>query len=228
MTVTLTRISDSTAEPVTLPEMKTHLRASTDRTDEDDLIQSQEIAARDFVESRTNRALVDQDWRIVRDEYPTNDRPIALPIAPVNGSSNVTVKTIGKDGTTTTFSSSRYIVDTDSEPGRVALKQGETWPSTDHRDAAAIRVDWTAGFGNTTDVPESLKSAVKLLTEHWYKNRGAVKIDQRPREVPTALESLIRRWEVPTVPFSSAHPKDVSRIPERTAGDGTITINIAD
>lgn len=199
MTISHLRVSDSTAEPVSLSEMKTQVRASTDITAEDTLIQDFEQAAREWVEHNTRRIMVNQDWRMRRDNFPSDNRPLFLRRVPVNGASNVTVQHVTSSGSTLTFNSTSFYVDTDREPGRVVLKDGETWPSTDIRDAAAVKVEWTAGYGGgSSAVPESLRSSVRLLTAHWYNRREAVTSDSRPREVPLALKSLVNQWTVPT------------------------------
>src|SRR5690348_11329574 len=50
-----------TAEPVTLAEMKTHLRV--DNTDEDANLIADIAAARDWIEERTSMRMMTQTWR---------------------------------------------------------------------------------------------------------------------------------------------------------------------
>lgn len=62
----LERVTDPDIEPVTLAEMKLHLRAYGSDTSEDALISSLITSAREWVEQYTGRALIDQSWRLTR------------------------------------------------------------------------------------------------------------------------------------------------------------------
>ena len=62
------------------------------------------------------------------------------------------------------FSSSNYLVDTASNPGRVALNQNSVWP-TGLRSVNAVEIEFTAGYGTATDVPEAIKQGILL----WIK-----------------------------------------------------------
>lgn len=64
MNFTLERVSQPDIEPVTLAEMKRHLRCFLSVTDEDDDITALIVAAREWVEDYTARALIDQTWRL--------------------------------------------------------------------------------------------------------------------------------------------------------------------
>lgn len=217
MTISHTRLADSTAPPVSLSEMKTHVRQSTDIAADDSLLQAQVQAAREWMEraGTDGRIMVDQDWRMRRDKFPSDDRPLFLRKVPVGSSTTVSVTHVTTTGGDVTFNSTNYYVDTDREPGRVILKDGESWPSSDIRDAAAVKVDWTAGYGSgSSAVPEGLRSGVKLLAGHWYNRREAVTSDSNPREVPVALQSLANAWKVPEVPGSTEAVHDVGRITE--------------
>lgn len=61
---TLERVSDPEIEPVTLAEMKLHLRAFSSVTDDDAQLSSLIKGAREWLEDYTGRAMVDQSWRL--------------------------------------------------------------------------------------------------------------------------------------------------------------------
>ncbi len=61
-------ISGPEIEPVTLTEMKSNLRTFDSSTGEDDLITGKMVAAREWVEDFTGRALIDQTWRLTVDQ----------------------------------------------------------------------------------------------------------------------------------------------------------------
>jgi uncharacterized phiE125 gp8 family phage protein len=103
------------------------------------------------------------------------------------------------NGASQTVASSDYVVSTFDEPGRIALANGKSWPST-LEQINAVRVDYTAGYGATADtVPEAIKQAMRMLVSHWYENREAtVSAATLPREMDFAVRETLR-------PFTVAH-----------------------
>jgi len=79
-------------------------------------------------------------------------------------------KSFDEDNTATTFATSNYHVDTSSEPGRLALKRGKTFPSaSDLRTVNAYEITYVAGYGSSRDdVPTPIKQAIKLLVAQGY------------------------------------------------------------
>lgn len=203
--MSLELLADSTEEPVELSDIKRHLRASTDVTAEDSLITDYEVAARKHWEDQTRRALVNQNWRVTLGGFPSTDH-IELPKAPLATSATsttVTVRYFPSTGGSKTLGGSSFYVDRagqDLEFGRVVLKSSESWPSTSLRERSGVEVDFTAGYGASSDVPEDQTHGVKLLTAHFYEHRQPVQTDGVPRKVPDALDSLIWANRVPGVP----------------------------
>ena len=70
--MTLLRTGEPAAEPVTVAEVKSHLRLQ--HASEDDLIAGLIRAAREEVERATGMALIDQTWRLVLDRWPRGGR----------------------------------------------------------------------------------------------------------------------------------------------------------
>jgi hypothetical protein len=65
----LERITQPDIEPVTLAELKTHLREfSSLSTDKEDQLTSLVTAGREWVEDYTGRALIEQQWRLTIDQ----------------------------------------------------------------------------------------------------------------------------------------------------------------
>lgn len=154
-------------EPVTTTELKAHLRV--DGTDEDTLIASLGVAARQHVEEETRRALVTQTWVLKLDEFPgSGDAEIRLPRPPLQ--SVTSVQYVDGNGDTQTWSSSLYVVDTADTPGNISLAYGESWPST-RAQKNAVTITYVAGYGAASTVPDALKAAIKLLVGHYYVNR---------------------------------------------------------
>jgi uncharacterized phiE125 gp8 family phage protein len=187
-------ITAPTLEPVTLEEAKSHRRIES--SDEDVLIVGFIEAAREWCEGYQNRAFITQTWELALDCFPPEDR-IRIPKPPLQ--SVESIKYYDTDETEHTFSADSYHVDTYSEPGRVVLKYGETWPSDTLRTANGVIIQFTAGYSDTAaTVPEKVKQAIKVLVGHLYENREATDIKEL-KEVPFAVCSLLgleRIWPV--------------------------------
>lgn len=186
-TLRLVLVTAPSAYPVSLTEVKSHLRVDT--TDEDTYLNSLIKAATIYVERRQWRALITQTWDLVLDEFPEDDT-ITIPMPPLQSVTSITYT--DNDGNTSTFSSDNYIVDTDSEPGRVVLKSDASWPSDTLQEAAAVTVRFVAGYGDSADsVPETTRIAILMLIANWYENREPVALGTGVREMPFGLRALI-------------------------------------
>jgi uncharacterized phiE125 gp8 family phage protein len=111
-------ITAPAAEPVSTSEAKSHLRVDT--TADDTYIGTLITVARQNVESHLRRALISQTWEVVLDAFPAG--VIRLPKPPL--ASVTSIKYTDDEGNESTYSSANYVVDSDTEPGRVVLKSG--------------------------------------------------------------------------------------------------------
>lgn len=166
----LTIVTAPTKEPLDLDEIETHLRLSETSTGtEDTLLLTFLTVARRNCEAIQNRAYLEQTWKLVLDGWPAGDS-IKLPRPPLMSVTHV--KSYDTDGAATTMSASLYYVDTDSEPGRIALQYGESWPSTTLRPAAGVEIQFVAGYGSAASlVPKEFSQAIKLMVGHMYEHR---------------------------------------------------------
>lgn len=178
----LTLVTAPTSDPVSLAEVKEHLRITS--TDEDALITSLVGSAKESGETITGRALITQTWDLSLDSFP---QVIDIPKPPLQSVTSITY--IDTDGATQTLASTEYTVDTKTEPGRIVPAYGKSWPST--RDIVnAVTVRFVAGYGNATAVPKSLKQAMLMHIEHMFGNRGTVAIGNIVNEIPLTMQSL--------------------------------------
>lgn len=190
-----TRTVNPYTEPVTLDEVKDHLRI-TDSTDHDSQLIGLITASREWIESYTGRALVQQTWKYYLQDWPVGDE-FELPFPPLQ--SVMSIKYTDSDDTQTTWDSGDYEVDTDSEPGRIILAYGETWPSTTLHPKNPIEVEFVAGYdsdGSPADyqanIPEAIKNAMKLDIEIRY-DRAKPDIDIL-KDVRDTLLAPYRIW----------------------------------
>lgn len=193
-------------EPITLAEARNHLRV--DYFDDDALIQSQLIAVREYAETATNRAFVTQTWKYVLDAFPTIPSQslswqaafdqFRIPFPPLQ--SVTSIVWLDTAGNATTLSPSDYVVDSVSEPARIAPAYGKSWPSSALQPIAGVQVTYVAGYASAGRVPESIKQMVKLLLGAYYQNREDVVLDRRVAsvELPKGFEAL--RWRNWTAP----------------------------
>lgn len=185
----LTVITAPTFEPVTLTEMKTHLRYDYDN--ENTLIETLIRAAREWVENYTGRALVEQTLEYAIDSYPDEMRLPRPPIIEVES-----FKYTDSAGTSTLLAANQYTLDT-SAPllPRIVPAYNVSWPGT-RSQPSSLRIRYKAGYareGSPDDhaaVPASLRAAIKLLVGHWFKNRESVVIGVAANEVPMAAMAL--------------------------------------
>lgn len=171
-------------EPVTSAEAKAHLRVTT--ADEDTLIASLIIAAREFVENHTHRRLITQTWDWVLDSFSAHC--LEVPHAPLQSVSSITY--VDTAGATQTLGTSLYTVDAKTDPGRVQPAFGESWPST-REVLNAVTVRFIAGYGLAASVPQAIKQAMLLLIGHWFENREAVVTGTISTGVQMTVDALL-------------------------------------
>ena len=167
----LTRTTDASVEPVTLKEAKDHLRV--DWATEDDAINRLIATARRQIEEWEWRAHITQTWTAEADDFDgitDTDGTIWLPRP--NLISAASIKYWNTSNTQITLvENTDYEVDTSSRPGRIALVDGQSWPTVDER-VNAVEIVYTAGYGSAaSNVPEETKTAILLLVEHLHKRR---------------------------------------------------------
>jgi hypothetical protein len=88
----------------------------------------------------------------------------------------------------------QYIVDADSNVGRIVLPYGISWPSFTAYTVNPIVITIVTGY---TSVPKTVKQAMKLLIGHWYANREATS-DVSNNQIKFAVSALLSldrvRW----------------------------------
>lgn len=189
MMFTLERVSEPDIEPVSLSEMKLHLREYASMTEMDATIESLITAAREWVEQYTGRALVDQSWRLTLESDTAT---------PDNSVTSDTVKSTGQwkfakqnelllrrspilsvDSVVSIDSAgAETMVDTDSYQLRMADSR---WPKLVALNGAkwsqdVLQITFRAGFADrdaspqqdATAIPARFKQAIKLWVQANY------------------------------------------------------------
>jgi len=182
---TLVRSVDSTVEPVTAEELRSHLRI-TDGSEDADLGRWLK-EARQYCEDITGRQFTNATFILYLDSFPTE---IELAKCPVSSVTHVKYYNTANVLTTLTAVTD-YETDLSAEPARIRAAYGTSWPST-YDCYKAVVVEFVAGYGAAaTNVPECFRHAIKLLAGHWYEHREAVVLNDLPRDVQLTLRHLL-------------------------------------
>jgi len=186
--MTAALITGPALEPVSLADVKAHLRIEQD---EDDALLAAAIAsARIHVEVATRRALIRQNWRVYLDEWPKG-RAIELPVAPVISVNAVTFYDIV--GAPTLWDAANWRLEAMANPARLVAKVRPAPALYDN----GIEIEVTAGYGvSSIDVPAPLRQAILILVTHWYEHRGMVGHDLAGAIAPAGFEALIAPYKV--------------------------------
>lgn len=180
------------AEPVSLAELKAHCSVEHDL--DDSLLTACQLAARVWVEHHCRRALVTQTFEGYRDTFPAGAE-MMLGWGTLQAVDEVTY--YDADGAEQTLDPAVYHVDTTRRPGRVWLRNGQTWPATEAGRPSAVRVQFAAGYGDPADVPGTIKAAIKLLAAHLYANREPEITGTIVSRFTFAVEQLLAQHRLP-------------------------------
>lgn len=184
------RVVQPAIEPVTETELRTHVKADILMLPDSEA--KRLIAqAREFIEEMYGIAIINQTWRLSLDAWPGYETPwwdgvremaitelqsgrpkvLHLPRYPL--SSIASVKVYDEASLETVLNvASIFDVDTESRPGRLALKFGQLWPLAT-RPTNAVVIEYVAGFGAlVTDVPAGVRAAVLLQAGYFYDHSG--------------------------------------------------------
>lgn len=212
MSLSLRLITPPAVEPVSLAQAKLQLKV--DDSADDALIGAYVIAARQYIETKINRAIFNQTWKLSLDQFPshnyaegtalTTTRPsqleyrfwvgyeIKLPKPSCVSVTSITY--LDGTGTRQTLDPSLYAVDTVAEPARVVPAAGLYWPYMVQYIPGSVEVIYVAGtYGDGVTVntcPQTIVVAMLLLISHWYEHRDASSKDNL-KNIPLGVDELL-------------------------------------
>lgn len=200
MSYSLVVVTPPAVEPITLDEAKLHLRVTD--TNDDSYITGLIAVARQHIEKVLNRCFITQTLRMTLDSFPDLPNatlkffiptysvesylaraislmsgPLRLMRSPTTAVSTITY--LDANGNTQTLAQNPapglpgYVVDTDSEPARIAPANNLPWAVT-LAQQAAVKVTYSAGYQDPDHVPETMKHSLKLMLGELYENREAI------------------------------------------------------
>ena len=192
--------------PVFLLELKDYLRIDHDDLDAE--LGSLMKAATRAIEQASGMILMSRSVALWLDRWPAGDAsrppwwdgvqegavrdltgsqdPIALAVRPIESLAKIEV--FDAAGLATAIDLSGVHLTTGLDP--VLSRSDGHWPNPD-RPSEGIRIEVVAGFGtNPNQVPADLALAVKLLTAHYFLNRGG-EPGQPVSGLPKIVQSLL-------------------------------------
>jgi uncharacterized phiE125 gp8 family phage protein len=178
-------VAPPSVEPLSLAEAKVHLGLPAEELPDDTYIEVLMAAARRHCETVTGRALMAQTWDLYLDAFPADNGQIELAKPPLQSVAWLKYKSAG--GPIAMMDPSEYIVDSNSEPGRIALAYGKSWPAT-YGEIQAVQIRFVCGYEDASAVPEIAKQAIRLKLASLYVNRGDLALDET---VDRAIEALL-------------------------------------
>jgi uncharacterized phiE125 gp8 family phage protein len=193
--VGLTLITPPDGEPLTVDDVKVHLKVPF--TDEDGLIAGLISAARERAEAVTGRQLKTATWQLGQDRTPCE--ALILPKPPLQEVEFV--KYISLDNVLTVWSSANYEVDAPAGPfagfGRLQPTPLTSWPSVYDGKFNALQVRFVAGYGDEDeDVPSAIRQAMLLMVGAWYRNREDVIVGSSVNALPLGALALLTPYKV--------------------------------
>ncbi len=180
-------LTPATAEPVSVIEMKEHLRVDT--TADDFLIESYITAARIMAENITGRALMPQTRQLMLDDFDST--LIALPYPPLSTStSDIAITYLNTTGGSTTLSSTVYAIDYKSEPGYISLAYGQDWPDV-YSQRQSVTIQYKCGYPLSTNssatTPEAIKQWIRVRVAQMYEYREPLITNPNLNELPRSF-----------------------------------------
>lgn len=158
-------ITEAVEEPVSVSELKAHLRVTTSEQDTylGNLIKSARLWAEDFLRYQ----IVSATWDKFYDSFPASGLNIWIQKSPVT--SITYIKYFDSNGDETTWSSDYWTADFNSMPCRIYPKYGYIYP-TPQAIANSVWVRFVAGYASASVVPEIVKQAILMKAGTLYEN----------------------------------------------------------
>jgi len=181
-------------EPIVLADAKNHLGVTISA--DDTLISSKLTACRQFIEEQLGLALLTQTLVLRRERFPWGSEELLLPYPPLQ--SITSVEYVDSAGDTQSLTEDDdFLVDIYSSPGRIVPVPGTVWPTT-RAVPNAVTIEYIAGFGDASAVPEILKQAILLILGDAYEHRETVIIGPSILKVETAMafDRIAAQWEI--------------------------------
>lgn len=161
-------ISNNTATTATLNVADASLgaQAPTTNTTGDPMLSALIVTARQQAEQELRRALITQTLDLYLDAFPCG--MILLP--PLQSVSAITYT--DTNGNLLTLAADQYMVDSTSQPARIAPAWATVWPAT-REQTNAVKVRFVAGYGAASAVPACIKQWMLIKIAEFHPGVAA-------------------------------------------------------
>ena len=174
-------------EPLSLSEVKSHLRIMQDMKDDDQYLMGLIAAARIYFENRVGQTTTLVQWRAKTKGWNSCScvgQELPYPPLYVDDDHPVTLSYEDDAGNTVVVSDMDIKYDQTNYPGTVNY----TGPSPGCD--TTMTIEWWAGVDAPMKISQLWKSCMLVLIGHWYENRSAVSTEGGGVEVPMSFDMM--------------------------------------
>ena len=194
----LVRITPPSYQPITLAQARAQCRIDSDNTAEDTMFSGVWIpAVTEACEQILKRSIMAQTWALTLDGFADEiKRPNPRRLSVTAGEYKDTA------GAWQTLAGTVYEVDAASEPGRVVLASGQSWPAV-FDGVGVVKITYSAGYASGNEaaqqaaVPASIKQWLLLAVGTAYAHRESIAAGLSFSELPgRTFDGLLDRERV--------------------------------
>ena len=179
---------------VSVGECRKHARILT--TADDAELEAYIRAAIDQAQVVLNRQLVSATYLLKMDGFCdplySDGWTVKAPNPPLVSVTSITY--LDTTGTSQTLSSTRYVVGTSTEPGRLTPAVSYTWPDTQSERIETVTITYVAGYGTAAQVPWGIKVAIMQMVSSWYEQRESIVIGTTVMPIPNSANRLLKTF----------------------------------
>ncbi len=183
------RTSTISVEPVSIAQARMQIGLDEADASMDTMLVPFISAAREYVESYTNRSLITAGWAGYLDAFTDWEIGVSkLPVSAITSVKYYDIDNVQKQLVTDTD----FVSDLISEPARIMPAYGKSWPDTYDRPNA-VEIAFKSGYGAAaTDVPKTIQAAMLMIIAHLEANRG----DEGFRTLPKTINILLNDYRI--------------------------------
>lgn len=193
MLYNLSIITPPAEEPVTFAELRQQIRDV--RLEEKTLVERYARESREMLEGVCRLTMVSTVYEVQYDDF--NYGELKLPARPVLSAADVaSVKYLDSNGAEQTLSPSLYTVNVKQPYSTIVFDSEAVLPTLDDVPNA-VRIRFTAGYGDASAVPDALKVAIAERTATKFENRESIIVGKTIATMPYGFDVIVRRYSAP-------------------------------
>lgn len=190
-----------TIEPVTLSELRVHLRIdSSDEERDKDILSWQKTARQHVEQTILHRALLNQTYTQFFDNFAN---PLRLRWPKLSSITSVKYTLNDSSGTLTTVATSVYEAGEWNGIGIVRRKFEQEWPTDARLHPDSVQVAFVAGYGSaSSDVPAPIRHAIKVMVADMYQHPESIALGTTaiPIRHSATVRDLLAAFKIVEVP----------------------------